>query len=47
MEEIVLTFLGVIENSSKVLHSESMSSRGANPVGLVDVECEIFKVGGS
>ena len=47
MEEIVLTFLGVIENSSKVLHSESMSSQGANPVGLVDVECEIFKVGGS
>ena len=29
------------------LADESMSSRGANPVGLVDVECEIFKVEGS
>ena len=42
--EMLLTDV-VIDNDDRELHNESMSSRRAKPLRLIEDECEIVKVG--
>ena len=42
--EMLLTDV-VIDNDDRELHNESMSSRRAKPLRLIEDECEILKVG--
>ena len=43
--EMLLTDDTLIDNDDRELHNESMSSRRAKPLRLIEDECEILKVG--